>query len=927
VDDSRRERIGLLLEEAAARPVNDRQRFLDEACGTDLALREELASLLTAFDASSGYFETLQERVVAPLLSGVASSDREGFVKGQTVSHFAIDERIGSGGMGVVYKARDLRLGRTVALKVLPPELSLDDAARARLVAEARAASALDHPNIGVVHEIGETDAATLFLVMGWYDGETLKQKLQRGRLSISETVALGDQIAGALGAAHAVGIVHRDVKPSNILITNEGVAKLLDFGIAKVAGTALTKEGSTLGTVAYMSPEQTRGQTVDGRSDLWGLGTVLYEAVTGRRPFLGEDDQAVIYAIRHDEPEPISRLRSDATASLGNAIAGCLAKDLTRRFAKADELRAALQAGESAPPPAHRQLRKRSARYRQIAVAFGVVGLLAIGGYALVIRRVAPDPADSRVVVVPFENRTGQASLDPIGTMAADWVIQGLSRTGTIEVVPITTSLAASRFVRTAASRDTGDRIRLLAEEAGAGIVVSGAYYQQADSVYLRATVTDARRNRVVNALEPVGAPSARPLVAVELIRQRLMSVLNLRLNPRIKDSPGVLAVTPPTYDAYLEVTEGFDRFFARDWRGAITHFAEALARDSTYTIPLVMNAMAFLNLGNFAAVDSIVAIARPRLPQMTEGERIALESAAANAKGDYAAAYNVQLRIPQVAPGGIAHWGFGNSALDVNRPDEAVRELRKLDPERGELRGWLFYWLDLTVAHHRLGDHSTELRVARRTRGLFPNAPQASGVELRALAALGRADEVQALVQGQAQKGVPLAPLQRQAGLELLAHGFTAAGTAMLRASLDRSRTLSLDNVNARLFRADAYVLMGERDEAERLIRGIVAERPDLMAAHGLVGTLAARRGDSVEAARVSNWLAALRRPHIRGANTYWRARIAAQLGDKEGAVRLLRQAFTEGALIWDSMHTELDFAGLRDFPPFRELLRPKG
>jgi tetratricopeptide (TPR) repeat protein len=926
MDDARRERIGRLLEEATAQPLANRERFVDAACAGDGPLRAELVSLLAALDSSSGYFEALHEQVVAPLLAEISISPSDRFAPGQTIAHFEIIDRIG-GGMGVVYKARDLRLGRTVALKLLPPEVTSDESARARLVAEARAASALDHPNIGVVHDIGETDSGTLFLVMAWYDGETLKQKLQRGPLSIRETVALGVQVAGAVGAAHAVGIIHRDVKPSNVLVTTEGVAKLLDFGIAKLAGAGPTKEGSTLGTVAYMSPEQTRGASVDGRSDIWSLGAVLHEAVTGRRPFIGDDDQSVIYAIRHDEPEPISRLRPDVPPSLAEAIARCLAKDVEHRYAGARALLDALQAAGS--PTSSPRPKARSILYRRIAFAVGAAGLLSTASYALTIRRAASELVASRVLVASFENRTGQASLDPIGTMAADWVIQGLSRTTVIEVVPITTSLAATRFVRANTGvSDSADGVQSLAREAGAGIVVSGAYYQQADSIYLRATVTDARRNRIINALGPVGAPSTRPLAAIELLRQRLMSVLVSRLKPRIMGSPGVIAMSPPTFDAYLAAVEGFDRFYSRDWRGAITRFADASGLDSSYTVPLLVSAMAFLNLGNFHAVDSIVAIVRPRFPEITEGERIAIKAAAAWSKGDYAAAYEAQLRVPQLMPGGIAHWGFGNSALDVNRPKEALRVFRELDPERGELRGWFFYWRDLARAYHRLGECRAELRVARRARQLFPDAPEIPGIELRALAALGRVDEVQALLQVQAARGARLAPLQRQAGTELLAHGFTAAGTALLRACLDRVLGLPASDVsNARLFLAEVYALVGERDDAERLVRAIAAEQPDLLAAQGLLGTLAARRGDSVEAARVSSWLATLERPGLRGANTFWRARIAAQLGDEEGAVRLLRQAFSEGTLIWDVMHAQPDFGALGDHPAFRELLRPKG
>ena len=212
--------------------------------------------------------------------------------------------------MGVVYKAEDTKLGRTVALKFLPPDLTRDAEAKERFVQEARAASALDHPNICNVHEIDETADGQTFIAMACYDGESLKAKIERGPLKLDEALDIATQIAQGLAKAHGQGIIHRDIKPANILITKDGLVKIVDFGLAKLAGTKLTKTGKTLGTAQYMSPEQARGEQVDQRADIWSLGIVLYEMLTGKHAFPGEYEQATLYAIMNEEPEPVTAVR-----------------------------------------------------------------------------------------------------------------------------------------------------------------------------------------------------------------------------------------------------------------------------------------------------------------------------------------------------------------------------------------------------------------------------------------------------------------------------------------------------------------------------------------------------------------------------------------------------------------------------------------
>ncbi|MEJ2636976.1 MAG: protein kinase [Calditrichia bacterium] len=259
---------------------------------------------------------------------------------GQTVSHYRITKKLGVGGMGVVYKAEDTRLNRTVALKFLPPELTLDPEAKARFIREAQAASALEHPNICNIHEIDETSDGQLFIVMACYEGETLKEKIKEKRLKKKEAIEIAIQIARGLQKAHEKGIVHRDIKPANIFITTDGQVKILDFGLAKLAGgSRITRSGSRFGTVCYMSPEQIRGEAADQRSDIWSLGVLLYEMLTGQLPFDGEFDQVIMYSILSTEARRPGEINPDVPPELDRIIQKTLTKDPDKRYQKLRDL------------------------------------------------------------------------------------------------------------------------------------------------------------------------------------------------------------------------------------------------------------------------------------------------------------------------------------------------------------------------------------------------------------------------------------------------------------------------------------------------------------------------------------------------------------------------------------------------------------
>ncbi len=270
---------------------------------------------------------------------------------GNVVSHYKILEHLGGGGMGVVYRAEDTKLKRTVALKFLPPDLTRDPDAKERFVREAQAASALQHNNICNVHDIDQGPDGQMFIVMDLYEGETLKKKIERGPLKIEAAIDVAIQIAQGLARAHEQGIVHRDIKPANVMITSDGVAKIVDFGLAKLRGQSMrTRTGSTLGTAAYMSPEQTKGESVDHRTDIWSLGVTIFEMVTGQLPFKGDYENAVMYSILNTDPEPLTALRTGVPMELERIVSKALAKNRDERYQHVDDILVDLRVLRTSP-------------------------------------------------------------------------------------------------------------------------------------------------------------------------------------------------------------------------------------------------------------------------------------------------------------------------------------------------------------------------------------------------------------------------------------------------------------------------------------------------------------------------------------------------------------------------------------------------
>ena len=387
-----------LLHEALSRTPDERETWLAAACPAD-DLRQEVRELLAAHD-QPGKLDRLASSLLEPLLAPPPPASGAAL---PALPRYEIIERLGGGGMGIVYRARDARLGRDVALKFLPPHLSSDQAAKKRFIVEARAAAALEHPNICTIHEIGETDDGQLYIVMGCYEGETLDRAIARGPVPMPEALRIAAAVARGLGKAHDRGIIHRDVKPANIMLTSDGDVKILDFGIAKLSDVAFTQTGGIVGTAAYMSPEQAFGEPVDRRTDIWSLGVVLYEMITGIRPFRGPGEQALLFSILTQQPAPVASLTQSAPAEIDAIIGRALAKRPGDRFSSTQELLAALAVvsapegqrpatttrAPASPTRTDTLLTHAGERRRAAVVSTG------IAGYAALVERLAPDDID----------------------------------------------------------------------------------------------------------------------------------------------------------------------------------------------------------------------------------------------------------------------------------------------------------------------------------------------------------------------------------------------------------------------------------------------------------------------------------------------------------------------------------------------------
>ncbi len=536
---------------------------------------------------------------------------------GQTVSHYKLLDKVGEGGMGVVYEAEDVRLHRHVALKFLPPEMVGDEEARWRFVNEARAASALDHPNIGVVHEIEETDDGRSFICMAYYGRETLKKKIEQGQLSIAQAIEIAIQVADGLHRAHEAGIIHRDIKPANIIIASDGVPKIVDFGLAKLAGqSGSTASGRNVGTAAYMSPEQALGSSLDRRSDLFSLGIVLYEMVTGKRPFEGEHEAALFYSIVHSDPAPPSSSNAHVSRDLERIILKLLAKEPARRYQSAGDLETDLKrvrAGARPSSTSRIQGLTRAITTHKLAAA---AVLVAVPVAVFVFSSLMPHTTFSlastdMIMVADMENLTGNKVFDHSLTEAIKVSLRQSPHINLLSSDKVTDALELMKHTKDKVDEPTALTV---ARRTGARMVIAGSISPLGAGFLLSCKIVDAHSGETVALVN-------REVSRIESILSEMDGLCeNIRKNlgESLKGAPGDVAplerVTTPSLEALELYARGDKLEREGDYQGAAVLKEQAVALDSNFTSAISDLSYIYRKLG----VDSLALYYHNRVPRL---------------------------------------------------------------------------------------------------------------------------------------------------------------------------------------------------------------------------------------------------------------------------------------------------------------------
>ena len=700
-----------LYHEALEREPDERRAFLEQACGDDLALRREVESLL-GYDERAAYFiETPPDDVAAAMLAGEQSQS----MPGRTIGHYQILSLLGAGGMGEVYLAEDTRLKRRVALKLLPVYFTADRDRLRRFEQEARAVSTLNHPNIITIHEIGEIEEAH-YLVTEFIDGETLRHRLMQGRLEISPALDVSLQIASAVAAAHEAGIVHRDIKPENIMLRRDGYVKVLDFGLAKLTETAApsvssdvstaaklsTKAGVVMGTPHYMSPEQARGQKVDARTDIFSLGVVLYEMLTGRAPFEGETSSDVIAAILKTEPSPLGHYLPEAPRELERIVTKAMRKDREERYQTVkdlhvdlkglkQELEARAKNTAAAGGEVNDTRRRSSAEYlvseikRHKRGALLVLAFLVITATSIAYFTSGGKAIDS-VAVLPFVN----AGADPDAEYLSDGITESLINS--LSQLPKLRVLARSTVFRFKGHDLDPQKV---GHDLNVQAVLTGRVQQRGDRLVISTELMDVARGTQL-----WGEQYNRKVSDIFGVQEEIAKEISEKLRLKLTGAERQQLAKRPTenlkaFQYYMQGRAHTQRRTREDLLTAVRYCERAIEEDRNYTLAYAGLADAYAVLGSRGYIAPVEG---RRKAEEAARKALGLDENLAEAHVAFGQTYfqfvpyNFSLsdrelrRAIELSPSfALAHLYLGVSLVEQGRLDEGLEELlkaRELDP-----------------------------------------------------------------------------------------------------------------------------------------------------------------------------------------------------------------------------------------------------
>ncbi len=862
---------------------------------------------------------------------------------GKTISHYKIVDKLGEGGMGAVFKAEDTTLHRLVALKILSSQLAGDEEARERFVREAQAASALNHSNITTVYELLE-DEGEQFIVMEYVEGKTIRDIVESGHVSIRKALDIIIQAAEALDAAHNKGILHRDVKSANIMVSMEGNVKVMDFGLAHLEERSqLTRTGTTMGTLAYSSPEQLTGRPVDRKSEIFSLGCVFYELLTGQLPFKSPAEGELVFEIINNEQDRPSTLRDDVPENVEAVVAKMLDKKPELRYQSCGELINDLNAIRNELETTTVQISTTLPTVtvkKSRLITIGVAAVLVIIGTAAVLLTTGRGSQliPNLVVVAAFENHSGDAAYDQFGRWAVDHIHGGIEQVDFARAVPLEHSLPTSRLLQEqSVAGEISDPVRTLAVGASAGVAISGGFYiLDNETIQFQVRIRDIARDRTIDMFDDVSGSLEQKNEVVAELRQRVLASLAVRLSPGYE--PWAEITEPPrSMEAFNEFSRGLDIYMDDSYsEEAIAYFYRALEIDSTYTTARLWAARVHWLIGqsditHMARADSLAQILETQRASMSELDQFMLDLIQAAVEWDNERKFQAARRGAELAPGTFWTFMAAQSAQFANRPNEALTFFEQLDPEGpvfGYGRGAEKYWGQLIITYFTLLDTTVMVDTIEEARRRLEEPAYQQllyavilGVRGDLETLLARAGELEA--QGQSPQLLLLGGL----------HGLIGYGDAEKLQVLSSRLMASLAAVPAagqrtedyRYLSGMAHALTGDIETADDVFSVLVTEFPDNRDYQTWLGIVAADRGDTLRARQAQQWLMQFDRQYEQGRGYDNRAVIAAHLGELDEAVRLLELAVQYGA--WRISFGGAQYGPLRDHPGYQALLRPKG